>query len=255
MKQTSGYTITLLLFAGLSAPLPAEDASTEQTVMIEPEAMNALNRMGTYLRTLQAFQVQANVTQEDVLTDGQKVQTSQTTTILARMPDRLMAEINGDRKKRLMLYDGKSFTLFAARAGYYATVPAPPTIGQLVDAVSDNYDIDIPLVDLFLWGGPRASTPEITSATSIGPAQVGGVSCDQYVFRQPGLDWQIWIQAGDYPLPKKLVLTTTTDEARPQHSSVLTWNLAPSFNDETFTFDPPPGANKIVFAEVAAGKN
>ena len=64
---------------------------------------------------------------------------------------------------------------------------------------------------------------------------------------------------GDHPLPKKLVLTTTTDDARPQHISVLTWNLAPSYNDAAFVFDPPTDAHKIVFAEekgaAAAGSN
>jgi len=48
------------------------------------------------------------------------------------------------------------------------------------------------------------------------------------------------------------VLTTTTDEARPQFTANYTWNLAPSFNDEAFTFDPPADAKRIVFEEAAA---
>ena len=42
-----------------------------------------------------------------------------------------------------------------------------------------------------------------------------------------------------------LVLTATADEARPTHTSVMTWNLAPWFNDAAFTFDPPSDAHKI----------
>ena len=49
-----------------------------------------------------------------------------------------------------------------------------------------------------------------------------------------------------------MILTTTDEEARPRFSEVLTWNLAPSFNDEAFTFDPPDGAQKIALAEVHA---
>ena len=248
----------LCLWAGTSA-VQSQQASTAKSDLVEPESMQVLNQMGAYLRSLKAFQVLAEVTSEDVLDDGEKVQYAHTTNILARMPDRLLAETDGDRQKRLYLYNGKSFTLFAQRAGFYATVAAPATLVQLSDVLSEKYDIDIPLVDLFLWGGPRSTSAAITSATHIDPSQIGGVSCDHYAFRQPGLDWQVWIQKGDYPLPRKLVLTTTTDEARPQHTSVLIWNLAPSFNDAAFTFDPPPGANKIVFAEdlaaSAAGKN
>ena len=69
------------------------------------------------------------------------------------------------------------------------------------------------------------------------------------MFRQDGLDWQIWIQAGDYPLPRKMVLTTTDDDARPQQTSVWTWNLAPSFNSPEFDFVAPEGAKRIPFAD------
>jgi len=48
------------------------------------------------------------------------------------------------------------------------------------------------------------------------------------------------------------VITTKTDEARPQHTAEYTWNLAPSFNDAAFVFDPPEGAGKVVLAKAAA---
>ena len=86
----------------------------------------------------------------------------------------------------------------------------------------------------------------------VGASEVGGVTCEHYAFRQPGIDWQLWIQLGDFPLPRKLILTTLTDDARPQYSSILDWNLAPSFNEAAFEFDPPPDAHKIVLAEESA---
>jgi len=259
MKRNIGYAIAMLMLAtGLCVPLPAQQPSPQKSDLIDPVAMDALSQMGTYLRSLKDFQVTAAVTSEDVLTDGEKLTYAHTTTILAVLPNRLRVEVQGDQKSRLFLYDGKTFTLFARRAGYYASVDAPPTIGQLIDVASDKYGIEIPLLDLFLWGGPRASTSEITEATDFGPSDVGGITCEHYAFRQPGLDWQVWIQLGDHPLPKKLVLTTLTDDARPQHVSVLTWNLAPSYNDAAFVFVPPTDAHKIPFAEekaAAAGSN
>jgi hypothetical protein len=259
MKRNIGSAITLLMLAtGFSAPSPAQQSSPQKTDLIDPVAMDALNQMGAYLRSLKDFQVTAAVTSEDVLSDGEKLTFAQTTNILAAMPNKLRVDVQGDQKSRLVLYDGKTFTLFARRAGYYATADAPPTIGELIDIASDKYGIEIPLLDLFLWGGPRAATNEITEASDFGPGDVGGITCEHYAFRQPGLDWQVWVQLGDHPLPKKLVLTTTTDDARPQHISVLTWNLAPSYNDEAFVFTPPADAQKIVFAEekaAAGGSN
>ena len=57
---------------------------------------------------------------------------------------------------------------------------------------------DMPLVDLFLWGSPQSTADRyITSAIDIGPSSVDGTTCEQYAFRQDGLDWQIWIQQGN----------------------------------------------------------
>ena len=143
----------------------------------------------------------------------------------------MRAEIVNDRQPRIFYYDGKSFTLYAPRLKFYASVDAPPTIGELATRLEDKYDIDLPFVDLFPLGHEGGNVDAITSATDLGTSVVDGVTCEQYAFRQEGLDWQLWVQQGDNPLPRKVVLSTLTDEARPQHTSVYTWNLAPSFND------------------------
>jgi len=224
-------------------------ASAQADTAIDPDAIAALKKMGAYLRTLNAFQVNATITTEDVLDDGEKVQRMSNTKLLAARPNRLFVEVANERAPRTIYYDGKSFTLYAPKVKYYATVDAPPTISELATRLEDKYDIELPFVDLFRWGTPESNLSDITSATDIGPSVVDGTTCEQYAFRQDGLDWQVWIQEGDYPLPRKLVLTTLTDDARPQHTSVYSWNLAPSFNDAAFAFVPPKDANKIKLVE------
>src|SRR5204863_9034077 len=96
-----------MLAATLSVSLPAQQAATAD---IEPEAIEALNRMGAYLRTLRSFQVDSAVTGEIVLTNGMKVQYGQKATILAKLPDRLRAQIEGDKGTHFYLFDGKTFT-------------------------------------------------------------------------------------------------------------------------------------------------
>jgi hypothetical protein len=223
---------------------------TQHNAAIEPEAMTALTKMGEYLRSLTAFQVEAVTNREDVLEDGQKVQFTGATRMLVRMPDRFHIAADSDRHHREFFYDGKTFTLLARRSNLYASVAAPATIAALVDALDDRHDVALPLEDLFRWGGPQSKHDAITSAMFVGPSEIGGVTCGHYAFRQQGLDWQVWIQMGDYPLPRKLVLTTMTDEARPQYLSTFTWNLAPSFNDAAFTFVPPQGAGRVVLNDL-----
>jgi hypothetical protein len=226
-------------------PQQAQQAQ-QKSPQIEPDAMAALQKMGTYLRSLKAFQVNAVTSNEDVLEDGQKVQFTAVTNLLAQMPNRLRISVDSDRRNRDFIYDGKQLTVMARRVNYYATVPAPPTIVQLSDMLDEKYNLQIPLEDLFRWGGQQSRDKDITSAMFIGPSDVDDVTCGHYAFRQAGLDWQVWIQLGDFPLPRKLVITTLTDEARPQYVATYDWNLAPSFSDASFTFVPPPGAGKVV---------
>jgi hypothetical protein len=242
----------LLLFnprmaiAGVAALVVSSSvASAQADTAIDPDAIAALNKMGAYLRTLNAFQVKATVTTEDVLDDGEKLQRMNTTTLLAQRPNKLFVQVVNERAPRDFYYDGKSFTLYAPKVKYYATVDAPPTIAELANKLEDKFNIEVPFVDLFRWGTPEGNVADITSATDVGPSVIDGTTCEQYAFRQNGLDWQVWIQEGDFPLPRKLVLTTLTDDARPQHTSVYTWNLAPSFNDEAFAFTAPKDASKI----------
>ena len=233
-----------VILVGAATAAPAQESAA-----IDPAAMTALRSMGTYLRTLKAFQVESATTDEDVLDDGQRIQYAGVTNILARMPNGLRAEVKSDRHERMFLYDGKSFTLLARRMNYYATIPAPPAIGQLADMLDEKYAFTIPLEDLFRWGAPGWNESQITGSMDVGPSDVSGTTCEQYAFRQADIDWQIWIQRGDFPLPRKLVITTKTDDARPQHTATFTWNLAPSFNDAAFVFDPPADAHRIVLAE------
>jgi len=231
----------------------AAQENTIDPTKANPDALQALNRMGGYLRSLQVFQVRAVTTSEIVLDNGQKLTLDQTTNLLAKHPDKLMADTSGDKGSKIYFFDGKTFTLFDRDNLYYAIVPAPSTAAELVNVLQTKYNMQIPLVDLFLWGAPNNAPPNITSAIDVGPTQVNEITCEHYAFRQEGLDWQVWIQQGEFPLPLKLVLTTLTDEARPQHTSLLSWNLAPSFNEGAFTFTPPKDAQKITITTDTSG--
>jgi hypothetical protein len=235
--------------ASVGAQMPLDTAPT-----IDTAAIGALKRMGTYLRTLNAFRIEAEVVTEEVLEDGQKVQQENHVQLVASRPNKLRVELTSDRKERLFVYDGRNFTLFAPRQKFYSTIDAPSTIIELARILEERYDVDLPLVDLFRWGTSDEQVRAIRSAKDIGPSTIDDITCQHFAFRQEGLDWQVWIQNGAYPLPLKIVLTTLTDEARPQHVARYTWNLAPSFNDAAFAMEPPKDYKKIAMAEVAAAR-
>jgi hypothetical protein len=225
-----------------SAPA-ARDATTDR----DPDALKALERMGAYLRTLKAFQIHSQQSRDEVLDDGQNIEFGGVVDMLVERPNRLRAEVTSDKQQRFYFADGRNFSVWARRVNYYATIPAPPTLRELANTLADKYDLELPVADLFYWGD-RKDTDDIVAAIDVGASQIDGVTCEHYAFRQEGVDWQVWVQQGDYPLPRKLVITTTTDPARPQFTSMMTWNLAPSYNDSAFNFVPPKDAKRIAFA-------
>lgn len=248
MRRHPTATAVAIVALAASAPALAKDAAKPA---IDPEAIAALHKMGEFLRSQQAFAVQAKMTTDDVIGAGQKVQFGGAVDLKVRRPDRMRMDIAGDRRNERVTYDGKTFTVFGERVGYYASFQAPGTLGELKDVLEKKYAFDLPLADLFYWGTGQDESAAIQAATRIGTATVNGVSCAHFAFRQKDVDWEIWIEEGGRPLPHKVVITTTTEKTRPQHSMVLNWDLAPKLDDQMFTFTPPPSAHQIEFQPVA----
>jgi hypothetical protein len=253
-RRLHGVLCAVLLIA-LSIPALAQTPAAAAAPTMDPEAMAALDRMGEFLRSLKAYRVQAVTTRDTVTNDGQLIQRHADWDVLAQSPNRLRMSLASDRKERIYFFDGKSFTIYSPQHRYYASVAGPATTRELAVTLADDYDIELPLEDLFWWGTERVDRTGILGGELIGPSAVEGTTCDHYAFRQADVDWQIWIQAGSYPLPRRLVIATKTDEARPQFSATYTWDLAPSYNDASFQFVPPPGAARIAIAKAnpAAG--
>jgi hypothetical protein len=38
------------------------------------------------------------------------------------------------------------------------------------------------------------------------------------------VDWQLWIERGKTPLPRKLLITTVQESSQPQYVAVLKWD-------------------------------
>lgn len=229
------------------AALCAAQAGLAQTVSnpVDPGAIQALNDMGAHLQTLKRFRVTTELTGERVLADGQKLQHAATADLDVERPNRARIVMTSARSERQIIYDGKTVTLYTPAQKFYSTVAFAGTLGELVDKLQERYDIDVPLADLFVWGTPAAPLDKIDSAMNAGQDFVGDDLCDHYAFRQGQVDWQIWITAAGKPLPRKLVITSRADDARPQSVSLLQWTLKPTFADAVFKFTPPAGAQAI----------
>ncbi|UHQ18886.1 DUF2092 domain-containing protein [Lysobacter sp. KIS68-7] len=228
----------------LVAPAFAQDAGPTPPA-VDPQAMQALDRMGKALRGLSQFEVTADSTSEVVLEDGRKIELGGTVDYKVRRPNGLFAKLKSDRRDREFYYDGKTLTIYSPSTQFYATLPAPDTIGGLVQKAQDDYGLEMPLADLFWWGTEKAPKTEIKSATYVGPAFLHGEPVAQYVFRQGDVDWQVWLDKQD--MPRKLVIVDNTASERPEFTATLDWKPTATFADDTFAFKPSNDAYEILF--------
>ena len=232
-----------------NAPQPGTARTAATT--IDPVAIQALRSMGNYLKTLNTFELRSKATIETNMEDTDlKVSLGLENVYRVQRPNAFFIEVRSDRQFRQFFYDGRKFTVSVPRQGFYSAVDAPPTIGDLIDAIYDDYGIVLPLSDIFYWADAGAPTDDVRSAIRVGYAKIGGVDTDQFVFRGDTLDFQLWIARGSRPLPMKIAIINREDPVHPSYSAELTWTTNVPFPASTFAFKPPSGASSIQMARV-----
>jgi hypothetical protein len=258
-KETKMVTVNLRMAAAAFAlgALALSAVATEvraQVPEVEPDATRILKRTTDYLGSLQRFSLDTENMLEDVLVSGQKIQYDFTASVVIQRPNKLRSERTGDLLNQLLVYDGKTLTIYNREHNYYATADAPDNIDDLLHFARDTLDLVPPTGDMVYTNAFDLLTTGLTSGVVVGKAMVGGVRCDHLAFRNPVVDWQIWIADGDKPLPHKYVLTTKDDPAQPQYITLMSnWRVAPKLKDALFSFSAPKGAKKTDFIRMETG--
>jgi hypothetical protein len=243
-RAAPAAVVMLLMLLTAADALP-QSAPPGAKSAIDPASIQALRDMGAHLQALKRFGVSVQLTGERVLADGQKLQHAAMADLDVARPDKIRVLMSSVRSERELIYDGKTLTLYTPAQKYYSKTEFTDTIEGLIERLAAKYGIEFPLAELFRWGTPAAPLEKIESAMNGGQDLIGKDLCDHYAFRQGNIDWQIWISTGNKPLPRKIVITSRVDEARPQSVSLIEWNLKPSFQNVTFNFTPPKGASKV----------
>jgi hypothetical protein len=241
-----GWALTLLL---LSVPVQAQQTSAAHPE-IEEQAMAVLKRMAAFLTQAQRFSVTVDTGFDVVQDSGQKIEFGETRQMVLRRPDRIRIDAtkrNGSKSG--MFFDGKDLAVFNMKENVYATVARPGTVDEAIAYFLNDLDMRLPLAEL-LSSYLATTLPEhVHAAAYVEPAQIAGVPCDHLALRGDQADLQLWVAQGNQPLPRRLVITYTREDGRPQFWAQFSeWNLAPEVPDALFVFTPPAGATKIAFA-------
>jgi hypothetical protein len=229
------------------APAPSE----QEEPIIESRANSILQAMGQYLKSAETFTFHAEITHEEVLESGRKLQYSASNNIMVRRPNRIRADYRGDLRKSSFWYDGKSVTLLHTDKNLYSIFSAPKDIDATIDFAVEKYGVSIPIADL-AYSDPYAVLIEnVESGFYEGLHMVNGIMCHHLAFTQENIDWQVWVEDGPQAVPRKIVITRKDLPGWPQYIAVLSdWDFSVRLPDILFTFEAPADAEQIEFLEV-----
>ncbi len=224
--------------------LPLAEARSQGT--IDADADRILRSMSSYMTALTAFTADYDVESEIIDRSGQKLQFNSSGTIVVQRPGKLYAHRKGAFADAELYFDGKTVTLFGEKMNAYVQIDSPGTIDNAIDEVRGETGLDMAGADL-LYSDPQAGLlTDVESGAYLGTEVISGIECDHLAFRARQVDWQIWVESGDTPVPMKYVITSKWVTGAPQYSVRMhDWNVHPEIDAKRFEFAPAAGATKI----------
>jgi hypothetical protein len=240
-----GLSTTAAAPAEPPAPL-FEPALGPGAGLVDPRADALVRQMSAHLARASAFALEAEELYDEVPEHSPRRQLANVRHVALRRPDRLAGDASGDAVNRSFWYDGQSFAALDKEQHVWASGQVPPTIDEALDWVFEQTGTVVPLAD-FLYADPyQRLMPSVQRGVYLGVHDVAGVPSHHLAFEQATIDWQLWIDAGPEPLPRKLVITYKAEDEVPQYTVTLRkWNLAATLPDALFMFMPPPGATRV----------
>jgi hypothetical protein len=242
-QRTAAVAAALMLLMVVALP-----AMASHRPGVDPRVDRIFRVMSDHLKNAGEFVFEAEITYDDILPSGQKIQYSADFTAAVDRPDRVWTFYKGDTRVNRTFYDGKTFVLYQPAGNVYASWKAPASIDDLMDRIDEQLGFTPPLSDLLYSDLYVAVEESMTVGHYAGLHSVNGIPAHHLIYSHDHVDWQVWIEDGPRPLLRKMVITYKDLPGSPQFSATIkSWDLAPRLSPQLFVFDPPEGAQKIEF--------
>jgi hypothetical protein len=234
------------LFVSLTALLPIEAFAKETN------ATKLLKQMSDYVGAQQTISASFDAGIEIVTNDLEKIQFNSSGEVFLARPDKLRVSRTGGYSDVELMFDGATVTLMGKNINVFSQVSAPGSTDQLLDRMRNDYDVLMPGSDLLLSDVFTALSEDIVQAKYIGTGVIGRIECDHLAFRNEDADWQLWIESGGKPIPRKLVITNRVSAGAPQYTlHFRDWKTDAAIAPNSFAFTAPSGAKKLEMQEFA----
>jgi hypothetical protein len=224
-------------------------SAQESAVRQDANAIEVLKSMSAYTASLDRFMIGGVTLTDARLGEGLMVSNSVEVKALVDRPGSLrIVGFDGVEKKELYFHNG-TLTVFNSARNFYAQASVPEDIDAAMEFALEELEVEAPFLDLIHRDPTHLlSQSEETILYLTDKARIAGVDCHHIAIRGPESDVQLWVEEGDRPLPRKIIITSKWEGGSPRYIANLAWETEPEFKEVTFEFRAPEGAENIGFA-------
>lgn len=242
-----GYLFIAVALIGPAACLAAQPD-------LDPGALAILKATAASITDANAFSFRVRVNRDRQATNNQLVTYFNYDDVTVSRPDKVRINVDGEHHDVQFFFDGKTATLFDPATKLYASHPAPSTIDGMLAAL-DKQGVSFPIRDL-LEASPYDTLAEgLQTAYIVGRVNINNKRFIHLVFTEASVDWQLWVNPGDKPLPRAIAIIYKTEPGTPRTVMEFSdWNLNAKPKPVLFEFAKPEGAHQIQFLPTKEGK-
>jgi len=210
------------------------------------DAKSILKAMLDYVSSQKTIELTFDSDIEVITPQLEKIQFTNSGEALLSRPDKLRAHRVGGYTDVALYFDGKTVSVFGKNINGYAQFDAPGSVDQLIETLRAGHGIALPGADLLVSNSYDVLVAGVREAKHIGRGVIDGRECEHLAFRNFDTDWQLWVEVGKWPIPRKLVITSKTLTNAPQYTlRVKGWKTGIQPAPDAFAFVPPAGAKKL----------
>jgi len=233
-RGVAAAVLLLFMAAGMTTGAAAQDAKA------------ILKAMADYVSASQTISLTFDSDIEVITPQLEKIQFTNSGKALLKRPDGLRAHRVSGHSDVELVFDGKTVSILGRSVDGYARIEAAGTVDQLITALRVGHGISLPGADLLLTNAYDALVADVIEAKYVGLGMIDGKECNHLAFRNFDTDWQIWIETGERPTPRKLVITSKTMNSAPQYTlRIKEWQSGLPVAADAFAFTPPVGARQL----------
>ncbi len=235
-----GY-LTFGIFVAM-APL----RSAEQPDL-DPDALSVLKATVGSIASAKTYSFKVLVSRDREATNNQLITYFNYDTVTVSRPDKLRIDIDGEHNDVQFFFNGSKATLFEPEHKLYVSQAAPDSIDGMLQNL-EKRGVSFPMSDLLASNPYDALVKGLQTAYVIGRVNIDQKTFTHLVFTEPSADWQLWVEPGDKPVPRALVIIYKKVPGSPRITmDFKDWNLNAEAPADMFEFAKPNDAHEIQF--------